>query len=160
MSEVSKMNIAPWSAAFKSLGEDWIKIVTGSIAAIAILVISFLPVGQSHPLISVVLFFLIWSWTWAWAFVRSWNREHRKVFILAREFALPELWQIKNSAGTAIVFNSEDAELDFYSKRLSVESRGIDKKLLKELIAVMHAHQSPTEIAMKQMGESRFRGRF
>lgn len=73
------MNIAHVRLAFNSLAEDWIKVVTGSAAAVVILGISYLPLGTKHPWIPWSVFVFMWSLTWAWAFVRSWNREHDEV---------------------------------------------------------------------------------
>jgi hypothetical protein len=133
------MNIAH---AFKSLKADWIVIVTSTGFSLAILVVSYIPLGKDHPWIPWLTFVIMWSFSWGWAFVRSWNRENRKVFVLCREFVLPELQRLKHevSAGQ-IVFSSEDAELDFYFERVRAASRGIDREFLKQIIAIAKNHK-------------------
>ncbi len=136
------MNITQVRLAFKSLYGDWVNVVTGSGAAIVVLVISYVPLGQSHPWIPWLTFVLIWSYTWGRAFVRSWNREHRKAFILAREFLMPELERVRHNASAGpLVFSSEDRELDFYYQKLDAASRGIDKEFLKEALAMWKQQQ-------------------
>jgi hypothetical protein len=63
-------------AALRSVGREWIKVTTGTILAIAVSAVSYLPLGNSHPWIPFIAFVLIWSVAWIWAFVRSWTREH------------------------------------------------------------------------------------
>jgi hypothetical protein len=67
-------------AALKSIGTDWIKVTTGSVAAIVILIFStIIPMLLPHPWMPWILWTIsatMWSWTWGWAFVRSWSREH------------------------------------------------------------------------------------
>jgi hypothetical protein len=72
------------------------------------------------------------------AFVRSWNREHRKVFLLTREFVTPELARILQIASVQgeIGFSSEDAELNFYFEKIGAASRGIDREFLKEIVII------------------------
>lgn len=135
------MSIPP---ALKSLKADWIWVVTSSGFSVVALVISYLPLGQAHPWLPWLVFVIMWSASWAWAFVRSWNREHRKVFLLTREFLLPELAHVLHVASVqvgTIVFSSEDAELDFYFEKLGAASRGIDRDFLREAIAISKEHQ-------------------
>lgn len=137
------MNIPHARLAFKSLAGDWIKIVTGTVAAIVISLAEIAPIGKQHPWLPWVTFIVIWSWTWAWAFVNSWNREHRKVFILAREFLIPELQRIRHNASAGqITFTSEDAELNFYYEKLSAASRGIEREFLREMLAISKDHKA------------------
>jgi hypothetical protein len=133
------MNIRP---ALRSLKADWIQVVTSTGFSVAALVISYTPLGQSHPWIPWLTFVIMWSVSWAWAFVQSWNREHRKVFLLIREFVLHEMQDVANKAsGTGLIFYSEDAEIDFYFERLRAASRGIDREFVKEMIAISKEHQ-------------------
>jgi hypothetical protein len=131
------MSIAPWRFAFKSIGDDWIKVVTGTVASVVILAISDVPIGKTHPWIPWLIFLVMWSWTWAWAFVKSWNRENRKVVILTREFVFPELQRVRHeaSASSRLEFASRDSELEFYFQKLNCPSRGIAKDFLDELFS-------------------------
>jgi hypothetical protein len=123
--------------ALKSLKADWIGIVTSTGLAVAILAVSYLPLGQAYPWVPWLVFVFMWSLSWGWAFVRSWNREHRKVFILVRELLVPEFQRVRREASpTGLTFSSEDAELDFYFERIKASSRGMDREFVKEAIAI------------------------
>lgn len=135
------MTIAPWKCAFKSTGDDWIRVVTGSAASVVISVLEIVPIGKKWPWLPWVTFVIIWSWTWAWAFVKSWNREHRNFFVLAREFVFPQLEQARRKAGSNLTFSSEDSELAFYVDSLSAESRGMTKELVQEIIGLSKNHK-------------------
>ena len=128
--------------AFRSFKADWIVIVTGTGFSLAILILSYVPLGKAHQWIPWLIFVSLWSFSWGWAFVRSWNREHRKVFLLAREFVLPELCRVKHEASAGqIAFSSEDAELNFYFEKISAASRSIERDFLKEIIAISKQHK-------------------
>lgn len=132
------MNIAH---ALRSLKQDWTVIVTSSGFAVVILVCSYVPLGKSHPWLPWLVFVCMWSFSWAWAFVRSFNREYRKMFLLTREFVIPEMNRVRHEASSGqIIFSSEDAETDFYFERLNAASRGIERDFLKELIQISKTH--------------------
>lgn len=81
--------------------------------------------------------FLVFLISLCIAFVRSWNREHDKVALLAREFIFPRLDAARQAlSGTTVEFDSEDAELDYYFNKLKGSARGISKELLRELLSL------------------------
>jgi hypothetical protein len=138
--------IAPWRFAFKSLGEEWVGIVTGTIAALVISAAELLPWGKRWPWLPWLTFLVIWSWTWAWTFVRSWNREHQKVSLLAREFVIPEFDRVRHQASaSSITFPSKDAEINFYFEKLGAAGRGISRDFLAELIELWKARRIRAE---------------
>jgi hypothetical protein len=123
--------------ALRSLKADWIRVVTSTGFSVATLAISYLPLGQAHPWIPWLAFVIMWSISLGWAFVSSWNREHRKVFVLVRELLIPELERVRREASpTGLTFSSEDSELDFYFEKIKAASRGMDREFVKEAIAI------------------------
>lgn len=130
------MNILP---ALISLKADWIWVMTSSMFAALLAWSGILGYTSNHHWISWMIFVL----TLCWAFVRSWNREHRKVALLMREFVLPEMHRVRYEAsGTALVFSSSDAEIEFYVKHLNAASRGLDRNLIQEAICIQKANKS------------------
>jgi len=127
------MTIAPLFPAFKSLGKDWIYVMTASVLAALLALGNFVRLPDVPHWISWCLFIA----TLCWAFFRSWNREHSKVLILTREFVAAELRTVRRDASaSAIVFDSKDRELNFYFDKIGAAGRGINKKLLSELLAI------------------------
>ena len=126
------MSLAHISNPVRSIGWDWIWVMTSSLLAVALAWYGLLGYTSTHHWVS----WLILIFTLCWAFVRSWNREHAKILLLVREFVLPEVKAVRHeaSASTRVEFNSNDAEVDFYFERLRPASRGIDKGLLKEIL--------------------------
>lgn len=110
------MTIADVRLCFKSLKQEWIRVVTGTFAAVAISGVSYVPIGKIHPWIPWTIFIVIWSWTWAWAFVRSWTREHAKaeryrLLLMAEYVAL--IAQFRPSLSAAQILPNE-AEMRYY----------------------------------------------
>ncbi len=98
------------------MGDDWMKVVTGTIAALFISVAEIVPLGRKWSWLPWVTFIVIWSWTWAWAFVRSWTREHEKVeryrvLLIADYVAL--IGQFRPSLSAAQLLPNE-AEMQYY----------------------------------------------
>jgi hypothetical protein len=125
---------------FKSIGREWIWVMTASIFAAVLALWSIAGIPRL-PYWAAYLVFLV---SLCVAFVRSWNREHRKVLLLTREFVLPELARVLHAASVhvgSIGFSSKDAELNFYFEKIGAASRGIDRGLLREIIAISKQHK-------------------
>jgi hypothetical protein len=121
------------SEPLKAMGKAWVIVMTGSTLALVLALAGIFGYTVSHHWVSWMIVIV----SLFWAFIITWNREHRKVFILTREFAIPELTRVRHqaSASTLVTFTSSDAELNFYFEKLGAAGRGISREFLAELIS-------------------------
>jgi hypothetical protein len=115
----------------KSLKQEWVRVVTGTLAAVAISVISYVPIGPTHHWIPWMIFLVIWSWTWGWAFARSWIREHERAeryhLLLIDEY-VGLIRQQRTSLSAALMIPNE-AEMRYYLEHIEG-----DHELIREAV--------------------------
>ena len=116
--------------ALKSLKADWISVVTSTSLAVVILVLSYVPIGQTHPWVPWLLFVLIWSISWGWTFVRSWNREHSEVERLKSLLLHEYVVQVRGLHKSNIVWNVS------HERQLFSEMNG-DEALIRQAIQIV-----------------------
>ena len=133
------MSISLWRESFKSIGDDWINVVTGSIAAVVISVIELIPFGERFRWLPWVTFIIIWSWTWAWAFVRSWTKEHAEVKRLSDLLLGEYITQVRGLQKPNIVWNLA------YEEYFIAKMRG-DAPLIKQAIDIVRMETTKTRI--------------